>query len=76
MAKTNFLVGICEHGDKEPLQVTDLTVTWCHKYTYLGSLFTADGSTTSAVKAHATSKIPHVLKFVSFIRKTTIHHSL
>lgn len=47
----------------------DWDVEWCDKYIYLGSPFTADGCIASAVKAHATSKIAHVLKYVSFIKK-------
>ena len=36
---------------------------------FLGSPFTTDGSVSSVISAHATAKIPHVLKFVSFIKK-------
>lgn len=36
---------------------------------YLGSPFTADGSVSSSVRAHADAKMPHVIKFVSFLNK-------
>ena len=46
-----------------------LVVEHCDTYVYLGSPFTSDGSVSSAIKAHARLKMPHVLKFVSFIGK-------
>lgn len=52
--------------EKELLRVDDLVVELCDKFVYLGLPFTADGSVTSAVRAHATAKIPHVHKFISF----------
>ena len=69
LGKTKFFVINGNGDDGEPMHVGNLIVEHCEKYIYLGSPFTADGSPTSAVKAHAVSKIPHVLKFVSFLRK-------
>lgn len=74
-ALQKYVVINCENGDKEMLHMTELAVEWCDKYTYLGSPFTADSSTTSAVKAQVTSTISHVLKFVSLIRKILTSHS-
>ena len=62
--KTNFFVVNGSNVEKESIRVDDLVVEWCDKYVYLGSPFTADGSVSSVVRAHATAKIPHVLKFV------------
>ena len=50
-------------GDSEPLRVLESI------YIYLGSPFTSDGSPSSAVKAHASIKMTHVNKFVSFLKK-------
>ena len=36
---------------------------------YLGSIFTSDGSISSAIASHARCKTVHVLKFVSFLQK-------
>ncbi len=63
-----FVINGCD-VEKEPLSGDHLLVEWCEKYVYLGSPFTADGSVTSCVRAHATAEIPHVLKFVSFLKK-------
>ena len=49
--------------------INGLTVKWCDQYIYLGSPFTHDGRSSSAVAVHATSRMPTVLKFVSFINK-------
>lgn len=68
-SKTNFFVINGRVNDSEPLVVDGLVVEHCDKYVYLGSMFTSDGSTSSAVRAHANTRMPHVLKFVSFIRK-------
>lgn len=67
--KTKFFVINGQAGDAEALRVGDLNFEACDKNIYLGSPFTADGSPLSAVKGNAMSKMPHVLKFVSFTRK-------
>ena len=67
--KTNFFVICVKLGDSEPLRVDDLVVDYCNQYIYLGSPFTSDGSPSSAVKAHASIKMAHVNKFVSFLKK-------
>lgn len=58
-----------EEGDKEALVSDGLVVEHCDTYVYLGSPFTIDGSVSSAIRAHARSKLPRVLKFVSFKNK-------
>ena len=68
-SKTKFMAINGSREEEEPMRVGDLVVDKCQKYIYLGSPFTADGSTASSVKAHAKAKIPHVLKYVSFLRK-------
>ena len=67
--KTKFFVIGGKEGDSEPLVVNGLTVEHCQTYVYLGSVFTSDGSVSSAVIAHASAKMSHALKFVSFINK-------
>ena len=68
-SKTKFFVLNGTNDDEDPLYVGDLIIEKCDRYIYLGSPFTSDGSVSSAVKAHALLKMPHVLKFVAFIRK-------
>ena len=68
-SKTKFMVINGSDEDVEPLLVNDMVVEHCNMYIYLGSPFTSDGSISSAVKTHASLKMPHVLKFVSFIKK-------
>ena len=67
--KTKFFVINGNDEDKVTMYAGDVSVAVCDLYTYLGSIFTADGSTTTAVKMHAQSKTCHALKFVSFINK-------
>lgn len=40
--------------------------------TWGGSPFTADGSVSSSVRAHAAAKMAHVTKFISFLKKIII----
>ncbi len=68
-SKTRFCVVCGSREDSEALVAGELRVERCDSYVYLGFIFTSDGSVSSAVKAHANAKIPHVLKFVSFINK-------
>ena len=67
--KTKFFVIHGTELDNEAIVVDDLIVDSCKQYIYLGSIFTADGSIASSVKAHAQSKVAHVIKFVSFLNK-------
>ena len=67
--KTKFFVLNGGVGDGDTIRVGELVVERCHQYIYLGSPFTADCSVSSAVKAHAMVKMPHVLKYVNFIKK-------
>ncbi len=67
--KTKFMVINGSDADMQPLEVQGMVVEHCNMYVYLGSPFTSDGSTSSAVKTQANLKMPHVLKFVSFIKK-------
>jgi hypothetical protein len=73
--KTKFMVVNGSVGDKQPLQVSSLnnqmscSIEICDKYTYLGSIFTADGKVISAIKEHAANKQKHLWKLVSFFKK-------
>ena len=67
--KTKFMVICGSDADRLPMIVDGLVVNHCHRYTYLGSPFTADGSASAAVKAHAQDKMAHFNKFVSFLQK-------
>ena len=67
--KTKFFIINGDGGDSEPFRVGDMYIKYCISYVYLGSPFTCDGSVSSGVKLHAKSKLCHVLKFVSFLKK-------
>ena len=68
-SKTKFFALNCSLGERVPFITEQITVEWCDRYTYLGSLFTSDGSLSSALSAHAEAKVCHILKFVSFLKK-------
>uniref|UniRef100_A0A0P4W501 Reverse transcriptase domain-containing protein n=2 Tax=Scylla olivacea TaxID=85551 RepID=A0A0P4W501_SCYOL len=51
--KTTFFVIGGKEGDSEALMVIGLTVKHCQTCVYLGSVFTSDGSVSSAVIVHA-----------------------
>lgn len=44
-------------------------MTWLKALDFLGSPFTSDGCTSSAVRAHAKANLCHALKYVSFVTK-------
>ena len=67
--KTKFFVINGREADRMPFLMGELSVAWCSQYVYLGSIFTSDGSVSSAIAAHAQAKMCHILKFVSFIKK-------
>ena len=54
---------------QEPLVVDGLSVEHCEKYTYLGSIFTSDGSISSVIREHAASKMCQLFKYINFIKK-------
>ena len=68
-SKTRFFVIHGTREDNEALHVDGLVVERCTQYVYLGSPFTDDGSVSTSVRAHADAKMPHVIKFTSFLRK-------
>ena len=68
-AKTKFFVINGTPEDNEVVYVDGLVVERCNQYTYLGSPFTADGSVSTSVRAHADAKMAHVTKFISFLNK-------
>ena len=69
MSKTKFFAINAGMIEREPFRVGDLTVSWCDRYVYLGSVFTSDGLVSSAIAAHAQAKMCHILKFISFVNK-------
>ena len=68
-SKTKFMVINGVSGDKAPLVSRDLTVENCDSYTYLGAVFTQDGSVKASVKEHVIVKQAHLMKFVAFVTK-------
>ncbi len=69
--KTKFFAINVRDDERGPFRVGGISVAWCDRYTYLGSVFTSDGSITSAIAAHAQTRMCHILKFSSFIKKNT-----
>ena len=67
--KTKFFALNCTLKERAPFNIEQMTIEWCDRYTYLGSIFTSDGSLSSALAAHAEAKMCHILKFVSFLKK-------
>lgn len=67
--KVSFFVINGTIENKEVVRVDGLMVESCAQYMYLGPPFTADGSVSSSVKAHATAKMAHVTKFISFFKE-------
>ncbi len=63
-SKAKFFVIHGSGTDSDPIVGNGLVVEPCGMNVYLGSPFTNDGSAYSAVRAHANSRLPHVLKFV------------
>ena len=55
----------------EPINIKNLSIKHCDLYIYLGSPFTSDGTTSSAIKAHAQEKIAHFYKFILFLNKNS-----
>ena len=67
--KAKFMVVNGNNSDKEPLYYYGNLINYCKSYIYLGSPFTDDGSPSSAIKIHASNKMCHALKFISFVTK-------
>ena len=68
-SKTQFMVIHGDIQDRSPILVGDLIIKHCVKYTYLGSIFTSDGSAISSLKEHALDKMKHLNKLVIFLTK-------
>ena len=49
MSKTKFFAINAEMVEREPIRVDNLTVSWCDRYVYLGSIFTSDGLISSSI---------------------------
>ena len=68
-SKTKFMVINGSGSDMLPIKLTDITVKICQFYMYLGSIFTADGSTDASLRAHARDKKSHLNKLLIFLAK-------
>ena len=68
-SKTKFMVINGSQHDKLSLRIGDIVIQHCDQYVYLGSVFTADGSTLSSLRAQVADKIKHFHKLVLFLRK-------
>ena len=68
-SKTKFMVICGKNEDKKRLIVNNVVIENCAHYTYLGSMFTQDGSVFSSIKKHVQLKQTCIIKFISFISK-------
>ena len=66
-SKTKFMVLHGDNQDRQPRQLGDLWIDHCDRYTYLGAVFTADGSTNSAIKEHVKERQKHFNKLIMFL---------
>ncbi len=62
--KTKFFALNCSPEERRSFTVGEMVVDWCESYMYLGSIFTCDGSVSSAAASQERCKTAHVLKFV------------
>ena len=67
--KTKFMVINGDANDRRALEIDDMKIENCQSYTYLGCIFSQDGSLRSAVKKQCESKLCHVAKFEAFVNK-------
>ena len=67
--KTEFMVINGKPDDCRPIKLRTITMKLCTKYMYLGSIFTADGSTISSVLAHASDKKKQLNKLLIFLAR-------
>ena len=68
-SKTKFMVIHGSADDCMPIKLSDITMYLCPSYIYLGSVFTADGSTISSLRCHVDEKKKHLNKLLIFLRK-------
>ena len=55
--------------DKESFDIAGLIIEHCSSYVYLGSVFTSDGSTKTAIEEQYRLKIKHLHKLINFLMK-------
>ena len=67
--KTEFMVINGSTNDVLPIKLSSIIVRLCKSYVYLGSIFTADGSTAASIRAHADEKKKHLNKLLIFLAK-------
>ena len=67
--KTKFMVIHGEDSDKLPFSIGDVIMQHCITYTYLGAIFTADGSMLSSLREHVKDKKKHLNKLIIFFYK-------
>ena len=67
--KTKFMAINGDNRDKRHFDIAGVIIEHCSKYVYLGSVFTSDGSTKSAIEEHYQLKVKHLHKLVNFLMK-------
>ena len=60
LKKTSFSVINKSPSDCEPLVLNGISIPYKDNYCYLGSFFTDDGKTSSAIKKHIESKMSDI----------------
>ena len=67
-SKTKFMVINGSAEDCMPIRLSDIVVKLCDKYLYLGSIYTANGSSVSSLHAQARDKRKQLNKLLIFLR--------
>ena len=67
--KTEFMVINGNKGDREKISLEGMSVSHCTSYTYLGVIFTENGSATTSLKAHVAEKKKHLNRLLIFLAR-------
>ena len=70
-SKTKFMAVNGDARDKEPFDIAGFIIEHCSSYVYLGSVFTSDGSTKSAIEEQYRLKVKHLQKLINFLMKNS-----
>ena len=67
--KTEFMVINGNMRDREKISFEGMSVSHCTSYTYLGVIFTENGSATTSLKAHVAEKKKHLNRLLIFLAR-------
>lgn len=67
-SKTKFMVINGSRTERQPITIDNHTVSHTEQYTYLGTIFSADGKFRTMMESHVSRVSCNVLKFYSFLK--------